>query len=223
MMKTFKDYVAERGNIANEMAARRSFAHSMGRWQQQAVNKPIAILTAFRQDLRDAGGRRITDRLTRLVQNRARNRELVNNLIDNDLGFYPVIGLGQEDQRLLGLFPYRIAANEESFVVQPKGDMSEDDFLDIIQQLVNDFGQTGATVKVPSSNQAFVLRGDGSRDDPPLGSTSASIIIAPLSGCSRPMIKASRVDFPEPEGPMRTVVWFCLIVTVKLSITTEPP
>ena len=48
------------------------------------ATKPVAILTAFRseQDLAD---------------NRAANTELVNDLQQLNLNFYPVQGMGQED------------------------------------------------------------------------------------------------------------------------------
>jgi hypothetical protein len=135
-----------------EMAARRSFAHSMGKWQQP-VDKPIAILTAFRAD-------------QILANNRARNVALANDMQQLDLGFYPLLGRGQEDfPALFGLVRVVQPSSEESFVVQPQGEMSEEVFEATIRGLLQKYEQYGAIMKLPSTPQAFLLRtADGSRE-----------------------------------------------------------
>jgi hypothetical protein len=135
-----------------EMAARRSFAHSLGKWQQP-LDKPIAILTAFRAD-------------QSLANNRARNVALANDMQQLDLGFYPVLGRGQEDfLALFGLVRVVQPSSEESFVVQPQGEMSEEVFEATIRRLLQKYEQYGAMMKLPSTPQAFLLRtADGNRE-----------------------------------------------------------
>src|SRR5258707_10744253 len=133
------------------MAARRSFARSIGKWQPQAT-KPAAILTAFR------GERNLAD-------NRAANAELANDLQRLSLGFYLVNGLGQEQHKaLFDLIRWVVPSSEESFVVQPRGDLSEEAFEAVIRNLVQEYGQYGAIVKLPNTPQAFLLPAAGERD-----------------------------------------------------------
>jgi len=130
------------------MAARRSFARSVGKFQLQTT-KPVAILTAFR------GERSLSD-------NRAANAQLANDLQQLNLGFYPVNGMGQEDhQTLFGLVQWVVPSSEESFVVQPRGAMPEQAFEAAIRNLLHNYGQFGAMMKLPSSLQAFLLKADG--------------------------------------------------------------
>ena len=83
------------GGVFTEMAARRSFNRSVGKFERQ-VDKPVAILTAFRSKVQ-------------LAANRQRNRELVEDLKGRNLGFYPVKGAGQEERRVFfGLLRYII-------------------------------------------------------------------------------------------------------------------
>lgn len=137
----------------NEMAARRSLARSMGKFEPQTT-KPVAILTAFRAD-------------RNLADNRAANAELVIDLKQLNLGFYPVQGMGQEDfPALFGLAQVVQPSSEESFVVQPRGKMTEDAFEKAIQDLMQKYWQYGAMMKLPSTPQAFLLRtSDGGREN----------------------------------------------------------
>lgn len=135
----------------DEMAARRSFARSMGKFKPQAT-KPVAILTAFR------GERSLAD-------NRAANAALANDLQQLDLGFYPVYGMGQEEkERLFGWIRYVLPSDEESFLVQPTGEMPEEVFEATVRNLLQKYGQYGAMVKLPSTAQAFLLPPVGERD-----------------------------------------------------------
>jgi hypothetical protein len=150
----------------NEMAARRSFSRTMGKFASPVVPKPVAIITAFQgTPAVDAAGMKVVDPLARLVRNRQANRELIDDLIDLNLSYYPVKGAGQEQHRLFGLFRYVVPTDEESFVVQPIGDMAEADFLSTVQGLLHDYDQFAAFVKVPSKPQAFLLYQDGAHDD----------------------------------------------------------
>ena len=118
----------------DEMAARRSFSRSLAKFDRQVVDKPVAIITAFQGGpVVDAAGNKITDSLAQLVYNRQANMTLIDDLKDLDLSFYPVKGAGQEEARLFGFVPYVVPSDEESFIVQPKGEISEADFLSDIQ------------------------------------------------------------------------------------------
>lgn len=149
------------------MAARRSFARTMGKFQSQTVGKPVAILTAFQGGtMRDATGLKITDPKVRLAHNRQMNSDLVEDLKRLNLSFYPVNGAGQEERQVLfGLFKYIVPSREESFVVQPRDDMPETSFVPEIKNLLQKYRQFAALVKVPSKPQAFLLRSDGRRED----------------------------------------------------------
>jgi hypothetical protein len=138
----------------NEMAARRSLARSIGKFEPQTVGKPVAILTAFRAE-------------RSLADNRSANAELVNDLKQLNLSFYPVQGMGQEDvPALFGLVRVVQPSSEESFVIQPRGEMTEEAFEATIRGLLQKYGQYGAVMKLPSTPQAFLLRtADGGRVD----------------------------------------------------------
>jgi len=147
------------------MTARRSFKHSMAKFETQTVPKPVAILTAWRGTLLDANGKPYSESARR-QRNDAANEALVANLRRRGLSHYPVVGAGQEDDD--GLI---VMKKENSFVVEPLGSMSEQAFIDHIQQLLfNPTGeagngpfphtQWGAIVKLPSNPQAFLLHHD---------------------------------------------------------------
>src|SRR5262249_27573370 len=109
----------------NEMAARRSFHRSLGKFEPQFVDKPVAILTAWRGEVA-------------LADNRKANARLGADLQTSNLGFYPVKGAGQEERSwLFGRFLYVVPSSEESFVVQPRADMSEGAFVSVIQGLLH--------------------------------------------------------------------------------------
>ena len=135
------------------MAARRSFARSLSKFRLQAT-KPVAILTAFRAE-------------RSLADNRAANVELARDMQHLNLSFYPVQGRGQEDiPAVFGLVRVVQPASEESFVVQPRGEMTEEAFEATIRGLLRKYGQYGAMMKLPSMPQSFLLRtSDGGREN----------------------------------------------------------
>lgn len=136
----------------NEMAARRSFRRSIGKFEPQA-RKPVAIMTAFR------GERSLAD-------NRAANSALADDLQKLKLGFYPVHGMGQEDVPALFGLQVVVPSSEESFVVQPRGEMSDEAFEATIRSLLQKYGQFGAMMKLTRASQAFLLRSsDGGREN----------------------------------------------------------
>lgn len=152
------------GGAFNEMAARRSFNRSMGKFELQVVNKPIAILTTWRGTLLDANGQPYPEAIRRRLNDKA-NKLLKANNRRRGLSAYPVVGAGQE-QDAQGNWT---ANRENSFIVQPVGDsMDEDTFRNHIRELLfNPTGEAGngpfthtqdaATVKLPSQSQAFLL------------------------------------------------------------------
>jgi hypothetical protein len=134
------------------MAARRSFHRSLGKFEPLVVDRPVAIMTAWRGEVP-------------LAENRKANAHLVADLKRSNLGFYPVKGAGQEERSwLFGLFRYVVPSSEESFVVQPRADLAEEAFVSVIQDLLREYGQFAAMLKLPSSPQAFLLYSDGSRE-----------------------------------------------------------
>lgn len=154
-----------------EMVGRRSFDHTMGKFTPLAVDKPVATLTAWRSTLSDANNQPY-DEPTRRRLNAEANQALMANIRRRGLSFYPVVGAGEEADK-----QGQLSINKEmSFVVQPIGDMSEQQFLQEIKELlynptgetdVQKFGtgpyphtQLGAVVKLPSRPQAFVVQHD---------------------------------------------------------------
>src|SRR4051794_26808052 len=146
----------------NEMAARRSFARSLGKFLPQAVDKPVATLTAWRGELLDPEGRPYPEAARRKLNTEA-NLKLMANIRRRGLSYYPVIGAGQEEK------DGEIRMNKEaSLVVQPVGKMNEGEFLGHIRQLLfNPTGeegrgpfphtQWGAAVKLPDMPQGFLF------------------------------------------------------------------
>jgi hypothetical protein len=145
------------------MAARRSFKRSMGKYEPQVVPRPVATLTAWRGRLLDPGGRPYPE-AERRRRNDIAKEWLAANIQRRRLSHYPVVGAGQE------ILPGGITTvnKENSFIVEPWGFMPEDVFLDHIRELLfNPTGGTGrgpfphtqygATVKLPSDPQAYLL------------------------------------------------------------------
>ena len=136
--------------LSIQEGAQRSLSRLMGKFQGR-LNRPIAILTAFRQDFD-------------LEANREANKKLEGEIRRHNLSFYPVIGSGQEPDSGV---PY---VKEESYVVQPiHPEMQEEEFVDIIRiLLLNPTGegdtshaQWGAVIKLPSHPKAFLLHHSG--------------------------------------------------------------
>lgn len=176
-MTGFKEYVARRqlaeaasgvrrlgqGGVFNEMAAaRRSFKHSMGKFEPQVVDKPIAILTAWRGTLHDRNGQPYPEAVRRRVNDKA-NELLKANIRRRGLSFYPVVGAGQE--LIQGITTMN---KENSFIVQPVGKIDYDDFRNHVRELLfNPTGEPGngpfvhtqysAIIKLPNDAQAYEL------------------------------------------------------------------
>jgi PIN like domain len=148
----------------NEMTARRSFDHSMGKFEPQVVDKPIAILTAWRGIVLDPSGQPYPTGKRR-CRNDAANELLKANIRRRGLSFYPVVGAGQE-QDAQGNWTVN---RENSLIVQPVGQIGDDDFRNHIRELLfnptNELGngpfphtQDAAMVKLPSQQQAFLIK-----------------------------------------------------------------
>lgn len=146
--------------------ARASLWRNLTKWgaddPQGRTTKPVALLTAFVEQPTDVSGHAPQAAAMRLRLNRDRNRRLRANLATAGLSFVPVLGAGQSQRQLLG-FPYVAATEEESFVVQPRGVMPEDQFLVEVGQILADYGQYAAAVKLPGDPMAFLLLQDGRR------------------------------------------------------------
>ena len=176
MVTTFKEYVARRelaeagavwnlirqGATLNEMAARRPFNHSMGKFEPPVVDKPIAILTAWRGTLLDQNGQPHPEAVRRRLNDKV-NELLKANIRRRGLSFYPVVGAGQE--LIQGITTMN---KENSFVVQPVGIMDYDVFRNHIRELLfNPTGEPGngpfvhtqdsAIIKLPDDSQAYEL------------------------------------------------------------------
>lgn len=181
MVTSFKEYVARRqlaeiasgigrlaqGGMCNEMAARRSFSRSVGKFEPQVVDKPTAIIAAWRGVLHDpVTGQPYPEAIRRRLNDEA-NELLKANIRRRGLSFYPVIGAGQE-QDDQGNWTVN---KENSLVVQPVGKMAEDDFENHIRELLFDptdeqskghmgpfpHTQWGALVKLPSDAEVYTL------------------------------------------------------------------
>jgi hypothetical protein len=140
----------------DEMSARRSFAHTMGKFRNEA-DRPTATLTAFRTYLD-------------LEVNQEANKKMVRQFKKFGLSYYPIIGAGQEIEDGV-----ETVADEESFVVSPiDPDMSNEEFTEIIKQLLFDptgednikFAQDSAAMKLPGVKKAFLLAHDRAPEQP---------------------------------------------------------
>jgi len=164
--------------VLQEMAARRSFTRSLGKFLPQTVDKPVATMTAWRGELLDPSSGRPYPEDARRRLNIEANLKLTTNIRRRGLSFYPVIGAGQEEK------DGEIHMNKEvSFVVQPVGKMTEGEFLGHIRELLyNPTGeegrgpfpnsQWGAAVKVPGLPQAFLFH---QTSDPPRSAADYTI------------------------------------------------
>lgn len=81
----------------NEMTARRSFARSLGKFLPQVVDKPVAILTAWRGERLDPNGWPYPEPLRRKLNDEA-NLKLAANIRRRGLSYYPLAGAGQEEK-----------------------------------------------------------------------------------------------------------------------------
>src|SRR3954464_79321 len=83
----------------NEMAARRSFNRTLGKYGPEVVGKPVATMTAWRGELLDPSGIPYPEATRRKLNDEA-NRKLVANLTRRGLSSFPVVGAGQEADTL---------------------------------------------------------------------------------------------------------------------------
>jgi hypothetical protein len=133
------------------------------------VAKAVALLTGFVEEPRDAAGNLPTNALEKRRLNRARNELLRNDLVRLGLSYYPVIGAGQTQRKILG-FSYIAPSEEESLVVQSRAAMLDDDFLQIIRRLLVQYDQYAAALRIRSDPLAFLLLPSGQRI--PLGTSA---------------------------------------------------
>jgi len=136
----------------------------MAKYAAQAVEKPVAVMTAWRGTLLDPLSGQLYPDVERQQFNDKANRKLAANLRRRGLCHYPAIGAGQEaDER--GLLTVN---KENSLIVSPIGQMTEDEFIGNLQEILfnptDELGvgpfehtQWGTLVKVPSNPQAFIL------------------------------------------------------------------
>jgi hypothetical protein len=82
------------------MTARRSFKHTMGKFEPQMVDKPVAILTAWRGALIDPKTAQLYPEDERRRRNDRANELLKTNFRRRGLSFYPVVGAGQQQDEL---------------------------------------------------------------------------------------------------------------------------
>ncbi len=175
----------------DEMAARRSLARTMGKFQPQAVDKPVAILTAWRSVLVDPSGQPYPEAIRRRLNDEA-NQKLLANIQRRGLSYYLVVGAGQETNDKGALTMNK----ENSIVIQPVGEMDELEFIRHVQQLLfNPTGETGtgpfphtqwgATVKLPSNPKGFILHHPGLR---PVGSQDYTKAM-PLGSSAEPRVQ----------------------------------
>jgi hypothetical protein len=152
--------------------ARKSLWRNLSKWGAGGqITKPVALMTAFLEQPEDAVGQIPAVRGKKQLLNRKRNDSLREDLALLGLSYYPVIGAGQSERKFL-VFRYIAPSEEDSFVVQPRGEMQELVFLEEIRRLLVKYEQYAAAVKLPSNPMAFLLLQDG--EPIPLG-TSAGI------------------------------------------------
>lgn len=172
MLKKYAEW--EENKILNEMSARRSFGRTISKFVQNgsiSTQKPIAILTAFRADIEGTPQEK-------LEKNRLANHQLGQKLTQMGFSYYPILGFGQEEDSTGNLRVQK----EESFIVQPRREMPNEQFLSLIKILCfNDNSphrQWGATVKLPGE-PAVLMHHAGDPQTPddynqtmPLGNTA---------------------------------------------------
>lgn len=164
-MKTFNEWHSQ---LLTEMAARRSFSRTLSKFASKIdSSKPVAVLTAFRADLAHPEGKPL-DHQAKLVANRAANRRLEAEIMQQGMSFYPVIGAGQEEDKATGKVT---SQTEESYIVQPIANMDEEQFVSRIRRLLFSehdpaHRQWGAAIKLPSEPQAFLLHHAGDAHSP---------------------------------------------------------
>jgi len=168
--RLYVEYLSAKENISLQEAARRSLARLWNIFQD--IRRNAAIITAFRGDI-DVPD--FADRAQRfLAANRARNRQLMNDVRKLGYGFSPVIGGFIEKDQDTGK---RIRAVEEEALVV-SGPIVESTFQDApveapavaeaehfkadMLTLVRRYNQESALLKVSGSSGVFLLNSSGS-------------------------------------------------------------
>lgn len=159
MLKKIAEWKEE--TVLNEMSARRSFWRTINKFIQNgavSVQKPIAILTAFRADLPGTPE-------TILAKNRLANDILRNKLNKLNFSYYPILGFGQEEDAEGNIKTQK----EESFIIQPRKEMAPDQFSQLVKSLCFDDNsqhrQWGAVVKLPDQ-PVTLIHHDGDPKSP---------------------------------------------------------
>jgi hypothetical protein len=153
-------------------AARRSFTRTLAKFNPTPANKPVAVLTAWRGELPDASGRPHPEAVRRRLNDEA-NHRLAAVVRRRGLSIVPVVGAGQEE----GEDGTLIANRENSYIVQPVGEMTEKEFLAHIKSILyNPTGEPGrgpypqtlwgGVVKLPSQPRAFLVHQSGTATGP---------------------------------------------------------
>ena len=153
-------------------AARRSFSRTLAKFDSTPANKPVAILTAWRGELIDATGKPHPEAMRRMMNDEA-NRKLVTNVRRRGLSIVPVVGAGQEE----GEDGTLTANREDSYLIQPVGEMPEKDFVAHIKDLLHNptgepgrgpypHTQWGGVLRLPSQPRAFVVHNHGNPTGP---------------------------------------------------------
>jgi hypothetical protein len=184
-------------------AARRSFTRTLGKYGPEVVDKPVATMTAWRGELLDRNGIPYPEANRRKLNDDA-NRKLVANLKRRGLSCYPVVGAGQEADNLGDI----TVNKENSMIVQPVGDMGQQEFLDHIRQLLfNPTGergpgpfshtQWGALLKLPGFPEAFLLSHEGEKPSGPQDYTE----MEPLGRSAVPRLRQEPTYSQMRSGP----------------------
>jgi hypothetical protein len=153
-------------------AARRSFTRTLAKFDSTPANKPVAILTAWRGELSDASGKPHPEAVRRRLNDEA-NRRLAADVRRRGLSIVPVVGAGQEEDEDGVL----TANREDSYILQPVGEMDEREFLGHIKDLLHNptgepgrgpfaHSQWGGVVKLPSQPRAFIVHQRGNPTGP---------------------------------------------------------
>jgi len=153
-------------------AARRSFTRTLAKFDSAPTNKPVAILTPWRGELTDASGKPHPEAVRRRLNDQA-NRKLAANARRRGLSIVSVVGAGQEEDEA-GILT---ANRENSFLIQPIGEMPEKEFMahvkDLLHNLTGEPGrglyphtQWGGVVKLPSQPKAFIVHNHGNPTRP---------------------------------------------------------
>ena len=196
-MLTFVEWV-----VLHE-AARRSFTRTLNKYGPEVVDKPVATMTAWRGELLGPRGLPYPEAVRRKLNDEA-NRGLVANLKRRGLSSFPVVGAGQEADKLGDI----TVNKENSVIVQPVGEMGEQEFLDHIRQLLyNPTGergpgpfahtQWGALVKLPSFPEAFLLYHEGEKPSGPQDYTA----MEPLGRSAGPRLRQEPTYSQMKYGP----------------------